>query len=82
MLTDKQKTVLEFAWQNNGKITKADAMKLINTHFCNGDKHVGDTLARMVKAGLLIRIKPGHFEVGKGTRIKPSVIISNQPPLF
>ena len=82
MLTEKQKTILEFAWKNDNKVTKSDAMKLINTHFYNGDKHVGESLSRMVRAGLLVRVKPGYFEIGKGTRIKPTTIIDNQPNLF
>lgn len=81
-LTEKQKKVIDFCRSNGNKITKQEAMNLINDHYCNGDKHVGETLSRMVKAGLLNRIKPGHFELGKGTRSKPITIIENQSSLF
>lgn len=81
-LTEKQIKVIEFCRQNNNTITKKDAMGLINTHYCNGEKHVGDCLSRMVKAGLLIRVKPGHFTLGSGTKNKPSTIVKNQINLF
>lgn len=82
MLTDKQKKVIAFCHANDGRITKKQAMELIDTHYHNGDKHVGETLSRMVKAGLLIREKPGHFRIGKGTRLSNATIIDNQPDLF
>lgn len=82
MLTEKQKKVIHFCQNNGGKITKKDAMKLINTHYCNGSKHVGDSLSRMVNAGLLARTKPGHFELGKGTKNRPATIIVNQIELL
>lgn len=71
-LTDKQRKVLDYCQSHEGKITKKEAMTLINTYYANGKKHVGDVLSRMVKAGLLIREKPGHFKMGKGTRNKPA----------
>jgi len=77
-MTKKQKIIIEFARQNNNTLTKKDAMGLINTHYHNGSKHVGDSLSRMVKAGFLIRVKRGVFELGKGTRLKPVTIIENQ----
>lgn len=82
MLTEKQKKVVKYCQDHDGKITKKEAMTIINTHYCNGSKHVGDSLSRMVNAGILIRIKPGHFQLGRGTRIKPATIIENQVNLF
>lgn len=81
-LSDKQKKVIEFCLSNNNTISKKQAMGLINTHYCNGEKHVGEVLSRMVKQGLLVRIKPGHFQLGKGTKNKPSTIDNNQVNLF
>lgn len=81
-LTEKQKKVIEFCRNNDNRITKKQAMELINTHYHNGEKHVGDALSRMVKAGLLIREKPGVFLLGKGTRSLPVTIIDNQSELF
>jgi hypothetical protein len=79
-LTLKQSAVLQFCHENGG-ITKAQAMGLINTHYCNGDKHVGDCLSRMVKSGLLIRVKPGVFITGNGKKNKPASIVAGQTKL-
>lgn len=81
-LTEKQKKVVDFALKNGGEVTKKQAMELINTHYHNGDKHVGEALSRMVKAGLLIRIKPGYFKLGEGCRKKSEPIIENQITIF
>lgn len=81
-LSDKQKAVITFCLSNGNKITKRDAMGLINTHYHNGEKHVGEVLSRMVNAGLLIRIKPGLFELGKGTKCLPATVVQNQVNLF
>jgi len=64
-LSEKQRKVIEFCHKNDGKITKKQAMDIIDTHYYNGEKYVGNVLSRMVNAGLLIREKPGHFRVGK-----------------
>lgn len=61
-LTPKQRKIYQFA-KANGGITKAQAMGLIDDHYCNGDKHVGAVLSRMVKAGILERVKPGVFNL-------------------
>jgi hypothetical protein len=80
-LSDKQKKVLAYCHAHDGKITKKEAMSIIDDHYCNGEKHVGDVLSRMVKAGLLTREKPGVFKIGKGGRSK-SAGIENQTQLF
>lgn len=79
-LSEKQRKIVDFAISNNNEVTKKDAMSLINTHYHNGDKHVGECLSRMVKSGILIRIKPGNFKLG--SRIKPTLEIKNQQKLF
>lgn len=81
-LSDKQKKVIAYCRAHEGKITKKEAMELIDTHYYNGEKHVGEVLSKMVKAGLLIREKPGHFKIGKGTRSKPVPGTENQTKLF
>lgn len=66
-LTWKQKKVLSFINESESKqITKKEAMQLIDDHYCNGEKHVGETLSRMVKSGLLVRVKKGVFKTGPG----------------
>ncbi len=80
-LTWKQRKVLTFINESeDNQITLKQAMGIIDTHYCNGEKHVGNTLSRMVKSGLLERVKPGVFIAGKGMKeIKSS---SNQTNLF
>lgn len=79
-LSEKQKQVLAFCHAHEGKITKKEAMTIIDTHYCNGEKHVGNVLSRMVKTGLLTREKPGMFRIGKGIKNKPGA--NDQPNLF
>lgn len=82
MPTEKQKAVIAYCLSHSNRITKKDAMAIINDHYCNGQKHVGDVLSRMVKAGMLIREKPGVFVLGKGKRNKRTVEDNNQPEMF
>ena len=82
-LSKKQKIVIDYARQNGGEITKKQAMKLINTSYCNGQKYVGEVLSRMVKAGLLVRVSPGFFRLGKGSKTKPvPQVDDNQIEIF
>jgi predicted transcriptional regulator of viral defense system len=79
-LTWKQKKVIQYAISHGGLITKAEAMGLINTHYRNGAKHVGDCLARMVKQGYLTRVKNGVYKVGG---VKPQDAVDpNQTHIF
>jgi hypothetical protein len=80
-LSDKQKKVLAFCQANGGKITKQQAMSIIDTSYRNGEKYVGEVLSRMVNAGLLIREKPGHFKIGKMGKSKATGA-ENQTTLF
>lgn len=64
MISEKQRTILDFAIKNNNKITKKQAIEILgNCYYCNAQKHVGDILSRMVKSQLLKRIKNGFFEI-------------------
>lgn len=82
VLTEKQKKVIDFIRNSNDKqITKKQAMGLIDTHYYNGAKHVGDCLSRMVNSGLLERVKAGVFIIGKG-KTKKIEVTENQTSLF
>jgi predicted transcriptional regulator of viral defense system len=78
MSDQKQRLILAQARLNGGKITKKEAIEVpgVDTYYHNAEKHVGEILSRMVKKNLLIRIKPGHFEM----RFKP--VDPNQTKLF
>ena len=66
MISDKQKQILSFASNNDGNISKSQAVELIGScYYCNEKKHVGDVLSRMVKSGLLTRIKNGNFKISE-----------------
>jgi len=80
MIGDKQKMLLDFAFKNNNKITKKQAVELIGSfYYCNEQKHVGDVLSRMVNSNLLKRIKNGEFEINSNkTQTVKGVLIPNQ----
>lgn len=78
MSDQKQRLILAFARKNEGKITKKEVMDIpgVDDYYHNGAKYVGEILTRMVKRNILIRIKPGHYEM----RFKPAD--PNQTSLF
>lgn len=79
-MTDKQQIIFDYV-KSNGQITKQKAVEFIGkNYYCNADKHVGDVLSRMVKSGLLKRIKPGLFELGD--RTNKAAVPQNQLGLF
>lgn len=79
-MTPNQKILFEHT-KSNSQMTKVEAVELIGkSYYCNADKHVGDVLSRMVKSGLLKRIKPGLFELGD--RTNKTAIPQNQLDLF
>lgn len=64
MLTDNQKAIINKAKENDGQITKKEAVELIGgNYYCNAGKHVGYVLTRMIKSGLLERIKIGVYKI-------------------
>ena len=82
-MTPEQKEIIAFAQKNGGEFTKRQLVEAIgNNYYCNGEKHLGDRLSRMVNAQLLERVKPGVFKVGTGKKNKPSNIADGQANLF
>jgi len=68
---------------NGGEVTKAQVVEAIGgNYYCHGDKHVGDRLSRMVKSGMLIRVKPGLFKIGSGKKSKLEIVAEGQTKLF
>lgn len=70
-MTREQKEITRFVLQNGGTATKQQIVKALDSYYCNGEKHIGDRLSRMVKAGLIKRVKNGVFEIGDGRKPKP-----------
>ena len=82
-MTPEQKEIMAILQANGGEVTKAKVVEAIGgNYYCYGDKHIGDRLSRMVNAGMLIRVKPGVFKLGTGTRSKPKTIAEGQQTLF
>ena len=78
-MTPEQKEIMTILQANGGEVTKAKVVESIGgNYYCNGDKHVGDRLPRMVKAGMLIRVKPGVFKLGTGKKSKPATSDAGQ----
>ena len=82
-MTTEQKQIMAILQANGGEVTKAQVVESIGgNYYCNGDKHVGDRLSRMVKSGMLIRVKPGVFKIGTGKKSKPEIVAEGQTTLF
>ena len=81
-MTPEQKEILQLLHQNGGTLTKKQAVDPLDSYYCNGEKHIGDRLSRMVNAGMLKRVKPGVFEIGIGKRAAVKPVNENQIMLF
>lgn len=78
-MTPDQKEIVAILQSNGGEVTKKQVVEAIGgNYYCNGDKHIGDRLSRMVKSNLLVRVKPGVFRFGTGRKSNPSTIDTNQ----
>ena len=77
-MTPNQKKILN-AIRERGRLTKQEACELI-PYYHNTEKHVGDVLTRMVRAGLIKRESRGVYVLGLGVR--PEVKIEIQTDLF
>ena len=82
-MTPEQREIMTILQANGGEVTKAQVVESIGgNYYCNGDKHVGDRLSRMVNAGMLIRVKPGVFKLGSGKKSKHEIVAEGQTTLF
>lgn len=81
-MTQQQRNILRAAAANGGTITKREVADMSGSYFCNADKHLGAILSRMVKSGLLKRIRPGVFEIGSGKKSVSVTQETKEPTLF
>jgi predicted transcriptional regulator of viral defense system len=81
MSQQKQKLIIGFALQNENKISLDEAISIkgVDTYYCNERFHVGNILSRMVKTGILKRLKPGKFELIRTNKVTATM---DQPKLF
>jgi hypothetical protein len=70
-----------------GELTLARAVELIGGNlYANAPKHVGVTLSNMVRRGLLVRVRPGVFELPPQlqeppkTQAEPAVLLLVSQP--
>lgn len=80
-MTPLQNEIYQFV-RRKGQATKKEIVQFADHYYCNGDKHVGDRLNRMVAAGFLVRVKKGVYKPGVGTKQRPATIDENQIKLF
>lgn len=80
-MTPQQRQIYDFV-RRNGQATKKEISEIADNYFCNGEKHIGDRLGRMVKAGFLIRVKNGLYKPGFGKKHRPVPRPELQQTLF
>lgn len=82
-MTPEQKRILQIVHEYGKDCPKKHLVeKLGGEYYANGEKHVGDRISRMVKSKMLVRVKPGLYRVGTGTKYKPATIDEGQRRLF
>lgn len=82
-MTAHQKLIIKLCHECGGTITKKHVVEAYgHWHYTNEAFHIGNTLSRMVKNGMLKREKPGVFKIGKGTKSNPTTIAEGQTTLF
>lgn len=71
---NRQKEVLEcFNGDKNIELSKQEIIQKAKLYYFNNtEKHAGDVLSRMVKSGLLKRVKKGVYSLGIGIK-KPTI---------
>lgn len=78
----RQKQILEFARTNGGKFAKHELVNRLTYtwYYCNASANTGCVLSGMVKSGLLIRVKHGHYKLPEKpiTNHKPAYVDNDQ----
>lgn len=62
---DRQKQIIDvFLISNKDVLSKSEIIKTGGiSYYYNTEKHVGNTLSRMVRNGVLERVKKGHYSL-------------------
>lgn len=82
-ITTSQTQILDVARSNGGTITTKQAIETIGSrYYHNQAKHTGEVLTRMVKAGLLKRVKVGDYQISTPQKAKGKRCSQNQSSLF
>lgn len=63
-MTSKQKAIINYLHYIQKTITLSEAVEIIGKNiYANKERYVSLVMARMVKKGLIKRIKPGSFKL-------------------
>jgi predicted transcriptional regulator of viral defense system len=82
-MSNKQKEILKLFSPRGLVVSKKDIVTVYgSSYYCNAEKYIGEILSRMVKNGMLERVKPGFFKLGPGPEKKKVVEDKNQMTLF
>lgn len=86
-LTPSQKKVLQLAKDMGGTVVSSTIFEALGgAYFRNPEKYVGDIVSRMVKAGLLIQVRPGVFRLPTADDPKKAkagtMLADDSPTLF
>ena len=83
MPSPKQRQILAMFTDSSSTVTKKGIVNKFGGHYYYAaSKYIGEILSRMVEGGLLERVKPGVFKLGKGKPGKAQNEDKNQMSLF
>ena len=58
--------IVDYIREGRQEITKQEATAILGRfYYCNEEKHVGELLSRMIKSGILERVKRGTYKLKK-----------------
>ena len=86
-LTTSQKKILQLAKDTGGTVVSSTIVEALGgAYYSYSEKHVGDIVSRMVKAGLLIQVRPGVFRLPTADDPKKAkagtMLADDSPTLF
>jgi predicted transcriptional regulator of viral defense system len=70
MLTEKQQFIISYLKE----VGQASTIQILAaapfSYYCNGEKHLGEILSRMIKKRLLVRVGRGKYKLQESTEIQ------------
>ena len=82
-MTRNQEQLIELARNNNNEFTSKQAINLLEKYYyANAGFHIGNSISKMVKSGILERTKKGRFKLLIAPIHKHIPVQTNQLKLF